>query len=131
MADDLVNRLREVAAATGPNDAAAIVWDAAARIEALTEAFTDLQRGQTYRYIGRDGKTVLACDLEDRIEALTADLAAAKARAAPLFADDADRIEALTADLAAAITRAEAAEAAMKDLASRAHAHIAKHGEQP
>jgi hypothetical protein len=70
---------------------------AAARIEALTEAFTDLQRGQTYRYIGRDGKTVLARDLEDRIEALTADLAAAKTRAAPLFSDDDDRIEHLVA----------------------------------
>lgn len=37
---------------------------------ALAEAVVTLQGGQTYRYIGRDGKVVLARELEDRIEEL-------------------------------------------------------------
>ena len=41
---ELVKRLREVAAATGPNDAAKIAWDAADRIEALAAERDEAER---------------------------------------------------------------------------------------
>ena len=50
---------------------------AADRIEALEAERDTLQRAQGYTYIGRNGKAVLARDLEDKIEALEAALAKA------------------------------------------------------
>jgi len=45
----------------------------------------ELQAAQKYRYIGKDGKPVLARDLEDRIEQLEAELTRANAAAAAAY----------------------------------------------
>jgi transposase len=85
---DLVKRLREVAAATGPNDAAAIVWDAAARIEALTTQLCEV--------LNREAETTARYDA--KIEALTAERDAAIARAEAAEADKAG-LQSIAGDL--------------------------------
>ena len=47
--------------------------------DTLSAQLTALQRAQPYNYIGRDGKAVLARDLEDRVEHAEAQLTAALA----------------------------------------------------
>jgi hypothetical protein len=70
--EKLVKRLDAIYASeeNGPlcHEAAAAILDAWDERDAL-------QNAQTYSYIGRDGKTVLARDLEDRAEAAEAKLA--------------------------------------------------------
>jgi hypothetical protein len=46
---------------------------------ALTAENARLRAGQEYRYVGRNGKTVLARDLEDRADAAEAELARLRA----------------------------------------------------
>ena len=110
----------------------------AARIEALTAEnerlgglFDDLchfptQEGRASHMAKR------LVDLEGQRDAKEAKLAEIRnLQAAPEGWDEVYATRALINGRAAAIARAEAAEAALKDIASRAHAHIAKHGEQP
>jgi len=56
-----------------------------------------MQRSQTYSYIGRDGKTVLARDLEDRAEAAEAKLAERDAEIARLRETLDNLLDAITA----------------------------------
>lgn len=57
------------------SDIAALI----AHTKALEAEVAALRAGQTYRYIGKDGKTVLARDLEDERDELRAQLAEARA----------------------------------------------------
>lgn len=49
-----------------------------ATLRALSAALTDYQKGQTYRYLGKNGLPILARDLEDQCDAAIAALAAAE-----------------------------------------------------
>lgn len=51
-----------------------IIKDMATHLESLQRENETLRRAQSYTYIGRDGKSVLARDLEDRAEAAEAEV---------------------------------------------------------
>lgn len=53
---------------------AAALTSSKAEIERVTRERDQWQRSQTYTYIGRDGKAVLARVLEDRVATLTAEV---------------------------------------------------------
>ena len=82
MTDDLKERLLELCNghpnATIPwphrviHDALAYITDLEARLAAAEGKLTEWRSSQSYRYIGRDGKPVLARDLEARAEAAEA-----------------------------------------------------------
>lgn len=82
MSEDLVKRLRD-----GCNLQQRDGERAADRIEQLEAQLKDWQASQQYRYIGRDGKPVLARDLEASLEKLEADLKSA-ASADPMTATE-------------------------------------------
>ena len=101
----------------------------AATVIALTATVEALRSAQTYRYIGRDGKSVLARDLEDRVDDLRAQLAASVEANRALVADNLRlagalaETEALEMQHGAVIARLEApsvAQAAMVLLVARA-----------
>lgn len=72
MSADLVKRLR-----AADRGYPTMLSTAADRIEQLEAQLKAWQASQQYRYIGRDGKPVLARDLEARLEKLEADLKSA------------------------------------------------------
>lgn len=59
---------------------ASLVLKAVTRAEAVEAKLVEWQASQHYAYIGRDGKTVLARDLEARAEAAEAELATLRAQ---------------------------------------------------
>ena len=59
-------------------------------IRALSAALTKLQQAQTYRYIGKDMKTVLARDLEDQRDEALAALTRSRAETAAAYERAAD-----------------------------------------
>ncbi len=116
MTDDLVKRLRDWSEYDEGkiNDARA---EAADRIEALEAQLTQFQTAQTYRYIGKDGKPILARDLEDAKDAAEAKLA--KAVAALREAAHQHRVIAGFDLMCASVTAcnaARAAEAVLREL---------------
>ena len=78
MSDDLVKRLRDVAEATGPNDARQIALDAADRIEELEaklascekyrDAYNEMGRIGTEAYRDLDAKLARALEALEQIE---------------------------------------------------------------
>lgn len=51
-----------------------VMAEAADLIEAQAAELAEMRSKQTYRYIGKDGKMILARDLEDQRDALSAEL---------------------------------------------------------
>lgn len=77
MSAELVSELKTIGCHSngGARCTCAIGVEAAECIEQLEQRAAEWQAGQSYRYIGRDGKPVLARDLEARIEQLERELA--------------------------------------------------------
>lgn len=63
--------------------------------DAAVAMVAELQRGQTYRYIGKDGVQILVWDLEDQRDALSAALTQSRAETAAAYERAVEKLEAI------------------------------------